>query len=149
MIFEELFGSSSVREILNSYDFPHRFVVYFIAQCSKDVLQCVKCPDSRSLKAIEIAERFGNGEDFSKEEINKVYNDVKIIRDYTVNSSNFYLVAVYLSIAIDYIENHRVANYIVFNSYSLDNLQYKSILFELIKTRMSTLEKVMAGWDKL
>ena len=71
--------SMSTDEILKSYEFPHKFYVYYASQIAKNAMEKYvksKDRDERSLKAIDIAERFGNGEDISQ----------KVLED-TVSSS--------------------------------------------------------------
>jgi len=76
MDFEHL----SIQQILQKYEFPHRFLVYFASQCAKDAQQYNKKPDPRSLKAIEIAERFGNGEEFTQEFLKETANSANAAR---------------------------------------------------------------------
>ena len=57
----------SVRDILHNYEFSHRFYSYFASQVAKDACQRYNCTHKDSLHAIDIAERFGLGEDISQE----------------------------------------------------------------------------------
>ena len=68
-------SSLTVVQILNAYPLPHRFLAYFASQCAKDALSRVKDPDPRSLAAVSMAEAFGNGQDFTQEEMEKVRDD--------------------------------------------------------------------------
>ena len=65
----------TTEQILNRYQLPPRFLVYYTSQVAKDALSNVEKPDIRSLKAVEVAERFGNGESFTPEYLDKVSED--------------------------------------------------------------------------
>jgi len=65
----------TIQHILTSYDFSPRFLAYFASQCAKEAMTTVKDPDPRSMLAIEVAERYGNGEDFDQGYLDKVRDD--------------------------------------------------------------------------
>ncbi len=69
------FKSKTLRQILHIL--PHRLIVYFASQCAKDAMSKTKAKnqDPRSLTAIDVAERFGNGEDFTPEHLKKTWDD--------------------------------------------------------------------------
>ncbi len=71
-------SSLSLESILEDYEFPHRFLVYFASQCAKDAQGLSKkTPDPRTLTAIDVAERFGNGEEFTPEYLDRVRDDAR------------------------------------------------------------------------
>ena len=70
------FKNKTTEQILKSYEFPHRFLVYYASQCAKGAVQAhVKDPDPGTLKAIDITERFGLGEEIGQEELIKTTGD--------------------------------------------------------------------------
>ena len=81
------FKNKTTEQILKSYEFPHRFLVYYASQCAKGAVQAhVKAPDPGTLKAIDITERFGLGEEIGQEELIKTTGDA-YAAGYTSNAA--------------------------------------------------------------
>jgi hypothetical protein len=61
----------SIEQILKSYAFPHRFYVRYAVYCAKYAMANVKAEDQdpRSLKALALAEAFGNGQAIDAKEL--------------------------------------------------------------------------------
>lgn len=149
MTFEERFANLSVTQILTNYEFSHRFLAYFASQCAKKLMKQLEDHDPKSLKAIEIAERFGNGEDFSKvfskEELKEVH-DGSILAFYksTFITSKAYAAAhdAYAYVICYYFSNPIKVYTLLGYSYSFCEQTDKPLLLDLIKTRMTKLEKL-------
>ena len=129
--------NKSLKQIITSHEFPHRFLVYFASQCSKDA--CIKAnwTDARSLKAIEIAERFGNGEEFSMEELKRVHAaaiDARSTASTSYASASFFA-ATAISCAISH-------SYSIGYCSSLADT-YKPLLLDLIEKRLTKLERLI------
>jgi hypothetical protein len=62
----------TTEQILKTYEFSHRFLVYYASQVAKDAMVRANCTDERSLHAVDVAERFGNGEAFTEKELREV-----------------------------------------------------------------------------
>ena len=152
-------------QILKSYELPHRLLVYFASQVAKDALSRVKSPDERSLHAIDVAERFGNGESFTEEELKEVCAAahaahaayvaahapyVAADAAYAVNAAAYaaYAAAKAAYVAVDAAYAVNAAAYAAnaaakaaVSAGVKDN--YKSLLLELIETRLSKLERLL------
>ena len=136
MDFEHL----SIQQILQKYEFPHRFLVYFASQCAKDAQQYNKKPDPRSLKAIEIAERFGNGEEFTPEFLKEI-----------AHAANAAYAATHAAAAADAADAAAdAANAAAYAAYAAANAanaaaqdKYKQLLIDLIDSRLTQLERVL------
>ena len=139
-------------QILKSYELPHRLLVYFASQVAKDALSRVKSPDERSLHAIDVAERFGNGESFTEEELKEVcaaahaaYAAAKaahVAAYAAANAAHAAAYAAYAAYAVNaaaYAAN--AASNAAASARAKDN--YKSLLLELIETRLSKLERLL------
>jgi hypothetical protein len=61
----------STEQILKSYAFPHRFYVRYAVYCAKYAMANVKAEDQdpRPLKALALAEAFGNGQAIDAKEL--------------------------------------------------------------------------------
>jgi hypothetical protein len=61
----------SIEQILKSYAFPHRFYVRYAVHCAKYAMANVKAEDQdpRPLKALALAEAFGNGQAIDAKEL--------------------------------------------------------------------------------
>ena len=71
----KIFAGLSLEQSIRKFELPHRFLVYYASQCAKDAVQAYsKDPDPRTLKAIDITERFGLGEEIGQEELIKTAN---------------------------------------------------------------------------
>ena len=145
MDFEHL----SIQQILQKYEFPHRFLVYFASQCAKDAQQYNKKPDPRALKAIEIAERFGNGEEFTPEFLKEI-----------AHAANAAYAATHAAAAADAADAAAdAANAAAYAAYAAANAanaayaanaanaaaqdKYKQLLIDLIDSRLTQLERVL------
>ena len=125
-------------QILKSYELPHRFCVYFASQVAKDALSRVKSPDERSLHAIDVAERFGNGESFTEEELKEVCAAAHAA--YAAAKAAYVAVdAAYAVNAAAYAAN--AASNAAASARAKDN--YKSLLLELIEKRLTKVEKLL------
>ena len=92
----------SIDQILKTYDLPHRLLAYFSSQCAKDALSRIKDPDARSTLAVDVAERFGNGEDFSQEYLEKVQDDAYSAYSALAASATATATASYAALAATY-----------------------------------------------
>ena len=139
-------------QILKSYELPHRLLVYFASQVAKDALSRVKSPDERSLHAIDVAERFGNGESFTEEELKEVceaahaaYAAAKaahVAAYAAANAAHAAAYAAYAAYAVNaaaYAAN--AASNAAASARAKDN--YKSLLLELIEKRLTKVEKLL------
>ena len=147
----------TLNQILKTYDLPHRLLVYFSSQCAKDALSRIKDPDPRSSLAVDVAERFGNGEDFSQEYLHKVYDDAYAATSaaYAASSAAYYasnaaaFAASAASSAAYYAANAAAyaatsaAYYASYASYAAANAVYKDLLLKLIDERLTPLEKLL------
>ena len=165
------FKNKTTEQILKSYEFPHRFLVYYASQCAKDAVQAYsKDPDPRTLKAIDITERFGLGEEIGQEELIKTTGDAYAAADaaayaasyaadaaaytaayaagYASNAaSNAARAAAYASNAAAYAAY--AAGYAAHAAHSADAVRpkaeakYKKLLITLINQRFSEVERIM------
>ena len=121
---EKTLGSLGLRQIFETCALPPRFLAYFSAQCAKDAMSKLKDngvdPDPRSLAAISMAEDYGNGKDFSPEHMHKTVDDATYATYATANDAAN--AAAYAHAAVNY---------------------YKPLLFDLIESRLSKLEKIL------
>lgn len=146
MTLEKRFALKTMREILTTYEFPHRFLAYAGSQFAKEGLKFIKHADPRALKAVEIAERFGNGEDFSKEELEQVFNDAHSAYCSVFTRDAGKLLASYCPV---YATAYSAAYVTAFDADSLPSVYFaystphKPLLLNLIKTRMTKLEKLL------
>ena len=135
--------SLSLDQILKTYDLPHRLLVYFSSQCAKDALSRIKDPDPRSVLAVDVAERFGNGEDFSQEYLHKVYDDAYA----ATATSAYYAAATSAAYAAAYAaadDASAAANAAYYASAtSATTSHYKDLLLKLIDERLTSLEKLL------
>jgi len=141
-------------QILKSYELPHRLLVYFASQVAKDALSRVKSPDERSLHAIDVAERFGNGESFTEEELKEVCA--------AAHAAHAAYVAAYVAADAAYAVNAaanaaaKAANaanaaasaadaaaYVAYAAAKAAKDNYKRLLLQLIKTRLSKVESLL------
>ena len=131
---EQKLNKKSLKQILETYALPPRFLAYFSAQCAKDAMSKLKDngvdPDPRSLAAISMAEDYGNGKDFSPEHMRKVTDDAANAAAYSAAYA-----AYYAANAADY------TAYYAANATYAD--YYKPLLFDLIESRLSKLEKIL------
>lgn len=146
MTLKEHFAIKTMREILSAYDFPKRFLAYAGSQFAKEDLKHIRHADPRAVKAVEIAERYGNGEDFSRYELEQVCNDAHSAYCSVFTRDAAELLASYCPVyATAYTAIYAAAfdadslPYVYF-SYSAP---HKPFLIELIETRMSKLEKLL------
>jgi hypothetical protein len=63
------FHEKTVDQILNSYDFPHKFYVKYAVACARLAISKVDKPSPEDLHAIDLADRFSLGEQISQEEL--------------------------------------------------------------------------------
>jgi uncharacterized protein (UPF0147 family) len=109
-------NKKSLKQILETYALPPRFLAYFASQCAKDAMSKLKDsgsdPDPRAIAAISMAEDYGNGKDFSPEYMGKVTDDA-----------------------------YYAAAYDAYYAYHADC--YKPLFFALIESRLSKLEKIL------
>ena len=149
----------SLEHILKSYDFPKRFLVYFASQCAKDALGRAKDPDPRSVKAVEVAERYGNGEHFEEAYLREVHGDADAAWSATVTattaaatatSATYAAAATSATYAATYAATSAAyaaaattayANYATTATYAAD--YYKPLLFKLINERLTRIEKLL------
>jgi hypothetical protein len=124
----------SVYDILTQHDFPHRFYVYFASQCAKDALFKVKDVDPRSKLAVDVAERFGNGEDFTQAYLKEVADAAANAAHYAAYSAAY---------AADSATYATAAHSAARAAYSAANAHYKPLLLSLIQTRLTEFERVM------
>ena len=132
-------------QILNRYQLPHRLLVYYTSQVAKDALSNAEKPDIRSLKAVEVAERFGNGESFTPEYLRQVRADAyDAAYDATNAATNAATYAAYASAAATcaYAANYAYAAYAV-ATVSKAATKYKDLLITLINTRLTELERII------
>ena len=149
----------SIHHILTQHDFPHRFYAYFASQCAKDVLSKSKNVDPRSKLAVDVAERFGNGEDFTQEylkEVKDAANAASAAAASVYAASYASYAASAASYAADAASAHSAA-YSAANAaahaaraaraasahYAAANAHYKPLLLSLIQTRLTEFERVM------
>jgi hypothetical protein len=150
--------NKTIHQILSSYDLPHRFLAYFASQCTKDAISKVKDPDPRSLAAISMAEAFGNGEDFSQEHMEKIYDDA-----YTAASAAYATYASAASAAVHaaaapaasvfYASDAAAAHSASYATYAASAsaaavhaasaAYYKPLLLDLINKRLTKVERVL------
>jgi len=151
------FKNLSLEQILQKYEFPHRFLVYFASQCAKDAQQYNnKKPDPRSLKAIEIAERFGNGEEFTQEFLRETANAAAYAAYAAANAATYAAAnaasyaaanaATYAANAAANAASHAAANAAYAAnaaSHAAAQDKYKQLLIDLIDSRLTQLEKLL------
>ena len=134
----------SLDQILKTYDLPHRLLAYFASQCAKDALIRADVGDPRSMLAVDVAERFGNGEDFSQEYLQKVCDDVYDYAYYASSAapSSFAASAAYYAAnaaaSSAYAASASSAAYAAANAAT-----YKDLLLKLIDERLTPLEKLL------
>ena len=145
----------SIHHILTQHDFPHRFYAYFASQCAKDVLSKSKNVDPRSKTAVDVAERFGNGEDFTQEylkEVKDAANAASAAAASVYAASYAYYAADAASYAADAASAHSAAYSAAHAAraaraasahYAAANAHYKPLLLSLIQTRLTEFERVM------
>jgi len=145
----------TIRQILEKYEFPHRFLVYFASQCAKDAQQYNKKPDPRALKAIEIAERFGNGEEFTPGFLKEIADSAYAAAYAAANAAtyaaayaaaNAAYAAANAADARIYAADARIyaANAADARIYAADaQYKYKQLLIDLIDSRLTQLEKLL------
>jgi hypothetical protein len=149
----------SVRAILTQHDFPHRFYAYFASQCAKDALSKAKNVDPRSKLAVDVAERFGNGEDFTQEYLQEVIdtasaNAYATDSVYTAAASAAYAAASAHAHAAASAHAHAApsahAHSVARAAYAAANAasayaaaHYKPLLLSLIRTRLTEFERIM------
>jgi len=143
-------------DIIKKYEFPHRFLVYFASQCAKDAQQYNnKKPDPRALKAIEIAERFGNGEEFTPGFLKEIADSAYAAAYAAANAAtyaaayaaaNAAYAAANAADARIYAADARIyaANAADARIYAADaQYKYKQLLIDLIDSRLTQLEKLL------
>jgi hypothetical protein len=132
----------SIHDILTQHDFPHRFYAYYAAQGAKDALSKAKVVHSASRLAVDVAERFGNGEDFTQEYLKEVADAASVYAasyaasvyaasyaaSYAAHSASY---AAYAADAASYAANANSTDY------------YKPLLLRLIQTRLTEFERIM------
>jgi len=96
----------------------------------------VKDPDPRSLAAIDIAERFGNGEDFSQEVLKKTCDDA-----YTAANAAYASYATGAAYSATAAYSAASATYAATNAAASDD--YKPLLLDLINKRLTKAERVL------
>jgi hypothetical protein len=139
-------NKKSLKQILETYALPPRFLAYFASQCAKDAMSKLKDsgsdPDPRAIAAISMAEDYGNGKDFSPEYMGKVTDDAYYAAAYdayyaanaatnAANAAN----AAYAAYA--------AANAAAYAYYAYHADCYKPLFFALIESRLSKLEKIL------
>ncbi len=151
------FENMTTREILYKYEFPHRFLVYFASQCAKDSQRSNKNPDPRTLTAIDVAERFGNGEEFTPGCLKRVregayatYAAAYAAADATYAAAYAayaaYAAADATCAAASYATaaTYAAATYATYDAASAAAVdEYKPLLLSLIEARLTELESVL------
>jgi hypothetical protein len=127
-----------IYDILTKHDFPHRFYAYFAAQCAKGALSKVKNVDPRSKTAVDVAERFGNGEDFTQEYLQEVVDTAYSAAFYAAHSAHAAHSAAYSAAHAAY-----AAHYAAAASAAAAYAHYKPLLLSLIRTRLTEFERIM------
>ena len=151
------FKNKTTEQILKSYEFPHRFLVYYASQCAKGAVQAhVKDPDPGTLKAIDITERFGLGEEIGQEELIKTTGDAYAAARaavyaaaYTADAAGYAAdaagyaadAAAYAADAAAYASN--AADAAAYAARPKAEAKYKKLLITLINQRFSEVEKIM------
>ena len=134
-----------LKQIIDSYDFDPRFLSYFASQCAKEAMTKVKDPDPdpRSMLAIEVAERYGNGEDFDQGYLDKV-------RDDAAAAAARYASLYAYDAAYDAADHASAADHAYYAAYyaalalGKDNQDYfVPLLLRLIETRLTKLEQCL------
>jgi len=131
----------TLQPILDSYDFDPRFLSYFASQCAKEAMTTVKDPDPRSMLAIEVAERYGNGEDFDQGYLDKVRADAFAAAYAYASSSASYAAA--HSAAASYYSAAASAAYSAARALGKDEDYFVPLLLRLIETRLTKLEQYL------
>jgi hypothetical protein len=144
----------STEQILNQYELPHRFLAYYASQCAKQAMANVKKPDPRSLLAIEVAERFGNGsEEYSQEYLEKVKEDAyaaALTASSAYSASSSSSAAAYYASASAYDASSSSSSASASATYAAPyasrkeaEQHFKELLISLINTRLTKLEKLL------
>jgi hypothetical protein len=141
----------AVRDILHRYDFPHRFLVYFASQCAKDAIATVqkRSPkvkfDERVLAGVDIAERFGSGEQFTEEFLKETHaaTSAASTAAYATYATYATYAAVYATYAASYATYAAAAYAYAATSANSNAEHYKPLLLSLIETRLSEVERVL------
>ena len=129
---EKKLSELTIDQILKQHEFPHRFYVYFASQCAKDALSKTKDPDPRSVLAVDVAERFGNGEVFEQSYLEQVANDAACP---SASPATYTASAASASSAAS-------AAYTASSAFYASNY-YKPLLLELITKRFTKLERLL------
>jgi hypothetical protein len=133
----------SVYDILTQHDFPHRFYAYFASQCAKDALSKDKNVDPRSKLAVDVAERFGNGEDFTQAYLQEVVADaaVQAAAYAAYAAANAAYAAAYAANSAS--AANAAANAAAYAAATYAAAHYKPLLLSLIQTRLTEFERIM------
>ena len=129
-------------QILNRYQLPHRLLVYYTSQVAKDALSNAEKPDIRSLKAVEVAERFGNGESFTPEYLRQVREDAANAATNAVFATNAAVATYTAYVAAAYAATNAVAS-ATNATVSKAATKYKDLLITLINTRLTEVERII------
>jgi len=114
----------TLRQLLDPL--PRRICTYFASQCTKDAIQRSGAKDPSVLLAQDVAERYGNGEDFDEAYLKEVANKASAYA-YAAHSAAYaaasaYSVAVSADARAYYEEN------------------YKPLLLKILNERLTPLE---------
>lgn len=146
----------SIEKILRKYPLPRRFVSYFLSQAAKADLSKCSNPDPRSMAAADMAERHGNGEDFTEEHMKAIVDEAHAAHSASspVNPAHY---AAYTAAhaaratraAASSSSSHAAyfaATYVYFNFDSYVPViveDHKPLLLELIDKRLTKLERLL------
>jgi hypothetical protein len=148
------YSKLSITEILTNYELPKRLVVYFFSQVAKDLLKTEKAKqDPRTLKAIDIAERYGNGEDFTSEELKKVADDAYTAYTYAytaaaADATYASYAASYATYTASYTASAASTAFAASTAYTTSYAthdKYKDLLVSIIEERLTELDRILMG----
>jgi hypothetical protein len=125
------FHEKTVDQILNSYDFPHKFYVKYAVACARLAISKVDKPSPEALHAIDLADRFSLGDEQISQEELKAAANASYSASYAANTSYYAYAAYYTAYTANAAANASSPEVV------------KQLLLDLIDKEFSELEKLL------